>query len=159
VTQADSTIAHAILDVLVAVDIPNAAAGAAGDESRRENGILIVSLCISVASTRDEPVRNRPKPIGNLIYTSTNHQSDLRSSETRKRGCPRDELANSVIRISRGCHIIPMPPPNCKIAKYCRRSGLLVYGNLEAAVGGEGITVPAGPALAQVEASDACHHV
>ena len=55
--QANSTVAHAVLDELVAVDIPDAAAGAVGDEAGCAHGILVVTLGVGMTSARDERVR------------------------------------------------------------------------------------------------------
>ena len=56
VPEADGPVAHAVLDELVAVGIPDAAARAARNEAWRENRILIVALGVGVASAWNEGV-------------------------------------------------------------------------------------------------------
>jgi hypothetical protein len=54
VTEADGAVAHPVLDVLTAVHVPDPAAGAARDECRREDRILIITLGVGVTPARDQ---------------------------------------------------------------------------------------------------------
>ena len=56
--ETDRAVAHAVLDVLVAVDVPDAAAGAALYEARSKYGILVVALCVGVAAAGNQRVRS-----------------------------------------------------------------------------------------------------
>src|SRR5690606_4093059 len=54
--KTDSPIAHAIFDIFVTIDIEYMRAGAALDEARSQNRILVVALGIGVAATRNKRV-------------------------------------------------------------------------------------------------------
>ena len=61
--ERDRAQAHAVLDELVAVDVPDVAALAARDEARRELGVLVVALRVGVAAAGNE----RAQPRGELL--------------------------------------------------------------------------------------------
>src|SRR5690606_5542563 len=64
VTEANRAVAHSVLDVFVAVRIPDVAAGTARNEGRRQDGILVVPLGIGVCSAWNDFVCPAIEPIG-----------------------------------------------------------------------------------------------
>jgi hypothetical protein len=57
VPERDCAEPHGVLDVLVAVDVPDAAALAARDEPRGLLGVLVVALCVGVRAAWDDSAR------------------------------------------------------------------------------------------------------
>src|SRR5262245_2421611 len=62
-TERDRSQTHAVLDVAIAVEIPDMTAFAAHDEGRRLARELIVALGVSVGAARDQAVRQLSKAI------------------------------------------------------------------------------------------------
>ena len=56
VAERDGPQAHAVLDELAAVEIPDVAAASPDDESGRALGVLVVALRVRVGAARDELV-------------------------------------------------------------------------------------------------------
>ena len=52
-TERDGAQTHAVFDELIAVQIPDVAAKAPGDEARRDDRVLVITLRISVRTARN----------------------------------------------------------------------------------------------------------
>ena len=82
VAERDRAQAHAVLDELVAVDVPDVAALAARDQRRRELRVLVVALGVGVAAARHE----RAQPRGELLSTGKLHRPAPGLATTRGDG-------------------------------------------------------------------------
>ena len=82
VAERDRAQPHAVLDELVAVDVPDVAALAARDQRRRELGVLVVALGVGVATARHE----RAQPRGELLSTGKLHRPAPGLATTRGDG-------------------------------------------------------------------------
>jgi hypothetical protein len=65
-TEPNRAVAHAIFDVLTPVRIPDTTSQAAGDESWRQDRILIIPLGVGVASAWDQVMSSFPDARGDL---------------------------------------------------------------------------------------------
>ena len=61
VAEPDRAVAHAVLDVLVAVGVPHPAAEPARDEAGRQDRVLVVALGVGVAAARDQVMGHFPQ--------------------------------------------------------------------------------------------------
>ena len=52
--EGDGAQPGAVLDVLVAVDIPDVSTAARVDEGRQSGGVLVMSLCVRVSGSRNQ---------------------------------------------------------------------------------------------------------
>ena len=76
VTQRDRAQTHAVLDEFVAIEIPDVAALAAGDEAGRALRPLVVSLGVGVRAAGNDVVNLAPHRQGFLEIDALYHRAD-----------------------------------------------------------------------------------